>query len=47
MVVTFLAMLELAKEMLVEIVQEESLGPIYLKTKMAPATESEQEQELA
>jgi len=33
-VVTFLAMLELAKEMLVEIVQEEALGPIYLKTKV-------------
>lgn len=32
-VVTFLAMLELAKEMLVEIVQEEPLGPIYLKAK--------------
>jgi segregation and condensation protein A len=32
-VVTFLAMLELAKEMLVEIVQEEPLAPIYLKAK--------------
>jgi segregation and condensation protein A len=32
-VVTFLAMLELAKEMLVEIVQEEPLGPIYLKAR--------------
>ncbi|HEY5263714.1 MAG TPA: ScpA family protein [Steroidobacteraceae bacterium] len=32
-VVTFLAMLELAKEMLVEIVQEKSLAPIYLKAK--------------
>ena len=30
-VVTFLAMLELAKEMLVQIVQEEPLGPIYIK----------------
>ncbi|MEO8809003.1 MAG: ScpA family protein [Rhodanobacter sp.] len=30
-VVTFLAMLELAKEMLIEIVQEASLGPIYVK----------------
>ncbi|MEO8997974.1 MAG: ScpA family protein [Rhodanobacter sp.] len=30
-VVTFLAMLELAKEMLVEIVQEEPLAPIYVK----------------
>ncbi len=32
-VVTFLAMLELAKEMLVEIVQEEPLAPIYVKAK--------------
>ncbi|HZX71931.1 MAG TPA: ScpA family protein [Rhodanobacter sp.] len=32
-VVTFLAMLELAKEMLIEIVQEEPLGPIYLKAR--------------
>jgi segregation and condensation protein A len=32
-VVTFLAMLELAKEMLVLIVQEEPLGPIYVKAK--------------
>ncbi len=32
-VVTFLAMLELAKEMLVEIVQEVPLGPIYLRAK--------------
>ena len=31
-VVTFLAILELAKEQLVEIVQNEELGPIYLKT---------------
>jgi segregation and condensation protein A len=37
-VVTFLAMLELAKEMLVEIVQDEPLAPIYLKRK-ASATE--------
>jgi segregation and condensation protein A len=42
-VVTFLAMLELAKEMLVEIVQEESLGPIYVKAKTATAPEIEQE----
>ena len=34
-VVTFLAMLELAKELLVEIVQEEPLGAIYVKTKVA------------
>ncbi len=32
-VVTFLAMLELAKEALVEIMQNEPLGPIYLKSK--------------
>ena len=31
-VVTFLAMLELAKEQLIEIVQEESLAPIYVKS---------------
>jgi len=31
-VVTFLAMLELAKEMLVEIVQEATLAPIYVKS---------------
>ncbi len=31
-VVTFLAILELAKEQLVEIMQNESLGPIYIKT---------------
>jgi segregation and condensation protein A len=42
-VVTFLAMLELAKEMLVEIVQEETLGPIYIKAKTAMAPEIEQE----
>ncbi|NUO72620.1 MAG: segregation/condensation protein A [Frateuria sp.] len=39
-VVTFLAMLELAKEMLVEIVQEEPLAPIYVKAKAALADES-------
>lgn len=33
-VVTFLAMLELAKEMLIEIVQEAPLAPIYLKAKV-------------
>ncbi|HEY0197771.1 MAG TPA: ScpA family protein [Rhodanobacter sp.] len=32
-VVTFLAMLELAKELLVEIVQEEPLAPIYVKAR--------------
>jgi segregation and condensation protein A len=36
-VVTFLAMLELAKEMLVEIVQEEPLAPIYVKAKVSHA----------
>jgi len=39
-VVTFLAMLELAKEMLVEIVQEVSLAPIYVKS-LATATGEE------
>jgi segregation and condensation protein A len=34
-VVTFLAMLELAKELLVDIVQEEPLKPIYVKAKAA------------
>ena len=32
LVVTFLAILELAKEQLLEIMQNESLGPIYVKT---------------
>lgn len=39
-VVTFLAMLELAKEMLVEIVQEEPLAPIYVKAKASHSEES-------
>ncbi|MEO9080355.1 MAG: ScpA family protein [Rhodanobacter sp.] len=39
-VVTFLAMLELAKEMLIEIVQEEPLGPIYVKAKVSHIEES-------
>ncbi len=39
-VVTFLAMLELAKEMLVEIVQEAPLAPIYLKAKAAQPEET-------
>lgn len=39
-VVTFLAMLELAKEMLVEIVQEAPLAPIYLKAKAAQSEEA-------
>jgi segregation and condensation protein A len=34
-VVTFLALLELAKEMLVEIVQETPLAPIYVKAKVS------------
>jgi len=34
-VVTFLAMLELAKEMLVEILQEAPLAPIYVKAKVS------------
>jgi segregation and condensation protein A len=34
-VVTFLAMLELAKEMLVDIVQEAPLAPIYVKAKVS------------
>ena len=39
---TFLAMLELAKETLVEIVQNEPLGPIYVKS-LATAVEAEDE----
>jgi segregation and condensation protein A len=35
-VVTFLAILELAKERLVEIMQEEALAPIYLKSLATP-----------
>ncbi|RDI99477.1 segregation/condensation protein A [Dyella solisilvae] len=42
-VVTFLAMLELAKEMLVEIVQEEPLGPIYVRAKAGRAEEDAEE----
>jgi segregation and condensation protein A len=38
-VVTFLAMLELAKEMLVEIVQEEPLAAVYVRSKTAHADE--------
>ncbi|WP_233171604.1 ScpA family protein [Dyella sp. ASV21] len=38
-VVTFLAMLELAKEMLVEIVQEEPLSAIYVRSKAGHAEE--------
>jgi segregation and condensation protein A len=37
-VVTFLSMLELAKEHLIEIVQEVALAPIYLKS-LATASE--------
>jgi segregation and condensation protein A len=39
-VVTFLAVLELAKEMLVEIVQEEPLSAIYVRSKTAHAEDS-------
>ena len=39
-VVTFLAMLELAKEMLIEIVQEEPLAPIYLKARTGHSAEA-------
>ncbi|WP_426269042.1 segregation and condensation protein A [Dyella kyungheensis] len=39
-VVTFLAMLELAKEMLVEIVQEEPLAPIYVRARAGSAEET-------
>ena len=38
--VTFLAMLELAKEMLVEIVQEEPLAPIYVRARAGSAEET-------
>lgn len=40
-VVTFLAMLELAKEMLVEIVQEQPLAPIYVKAKATLSIEDD------
>jgi len=39
-VVTFLAMLELGKEMLVEILQEAPLGPIYVKARVSHPGES-------
>jgi segregation and condensation protein A len=42
-VVTFLAMLELAKEMLVEIVQEEPLAAIYVRARTGHAEESVEE----
>ena len=38
-VVTFLSILELAKERLLEIVQEEPLAPIYLKSLAAAAND--------
>jgi segregation and condensation protein A len=41
-VVTFLAMLELAKEMLVEIVQEEPLAPIYVRARSAAHEDAEE-----
>ena len=37
-VVTFMALLELAKEQLIEIVQEESLGPIFLRQASAASS---------
>jgi segregation and condensation protein A len=46
-VVTFLAMLELAKEMLVEIVQEEPLAPIYVKSKTVLAEELDMDNDFA
>jgi segregation and condensation protein A len=49
-VVTFLSMLELAKEMLVEIVQEAPLAPIYVKAKAShgePAGDPAEEAALA
>jgi segregation and condensation protein A len=46
-VVTFLAMLELAKEMLVEIVQEEPLAAIYVKAKVTMAEEPSEAEEPA
>ncbi|GAA0242009.1 segregation and condensation protein A [Rhodanobacter caeni] len=49
-VVTFLSMLELAKEMLVEIVQEAPLAPIYVKAKAShgePAGDPAEEPALA
>jgi segregation and condensation protein A len=46
-VVTFLAMLELAKEMLVEIVQEEPLAAIYVKAKVTMAEEPAEAEETA
>jgi segregation and condensation protein A len=45
--VTFLAMLELAKEMLVEIVQEEPLAPIYVKSKTVQAEELDMDNDFA
>jgi segregation and condensation protein A len=41
--VTFLAVLELAKEMLVEIVQEEPLAAIYVRSKAGRAEELAEE----
>jgi segregation and condensation protein A len=46
-VVTFLAVLELAKEMLVEIVQEEPLAAIYVKAKVTMAEEPAEAEETA
>jgi segregation and condensation protein A len=41
-VVSFLAILELAKELLVQIMQEAPLAPIYIKAGNAPATDSDE-----
>ena len=41
MVVTYMAMLELAKEFLIEIVQEDNLGPIYLRSAGGHAGETD------
>ncbi|ASP40981.1 segregation/condensation protein A [Bacterioplanes sanyensis] len=44
-VVTFLALLELVKESLVELVQQETLGPIYVKARMSERFAEEEERE--
>lgn len=41
-VVTFLALLELVKESLVELVQQETLGPIYVRARMVAAENDEE-----
>jgi segregation and condensation protein A len=44
-VVTFLAILELIKESLVDLVQAESFAPIYLKARVAAMSETEEAEE--